>query len=94
MVLGHDSASSPRALGESTSPILKHPLDPDAGWPGCPKPHLGSGNGTKAHPTQEWDVTPIIHHILVPVQSPSQCPILSICLWGCSGIAPQHRGKC
>lgn len=58
---------------------------------GAPKPHLVSGDGTKAHPTLEWDITPTIHHILVPVQSPSQCPIPSICPWD---IAPKHKGKC
>lgn len=45
------------------------------------------------HKRQEWDITPTIHHVLVAVQSPSQCPILSICPWGCSSIAPQHRGQ-
>lgn len=44
-----------------------------------------------SHPGK--DITLTIHHVLVPVQSPSQCPIPSICPWGCASIAPQHRAK-
>lgn len=57
----------------------------------APKPHLGSGDGTKTHPTQEWDIIPTITTSWCLYRAPpSQCPIPSICLWG---IAPKHRGK-
>lgn len=91
--LGHGSASSPRALGGSTSPILKHPLGPAAGRPGYPKPRLGSGDGTKVHPTQERDITPTIHHVLVPVQSPSPCPIPPVCPRAVPAL-PLSTGAC
>lgn len=75
----------------------------DAGvQPGCPKPHLGSGDGTEVHLTLvqlfgsedcAWATTPTAHHVPVSAWSPLP-PSHPTRAWDCAGIDTQHNGTC